>query len=235
VLREYEWSETSQVVVLLARAHGKVRGLAKGSKRLSPSSLQRYSGGIGLLTAGHVVATTRRTAELATITEWDQQDGYAHLRADLRAQRLAMYAAEATAAMLADADPHPRLYDGLLTLLEALARPGKDAALLAYQWALLDECGYRPELNRDVVAGGDLPGARAYTFDPINGGLTTTQGAAGLRVRAATVTLLRGLAGGSPLEGVEPDALVRANRLLCVYLRALLGRELNTMRVVMGA
>lgn len=234
MLREYEWSETSQVVVLLTREHGKVRGLAKGSKRLSPSSLQRYSGGIELLTAGHVVATTKRTAELANITEWDQQDGFAHLRADLRAQHLAMYAAEATAAMLADEDPHARLYEALLALIAALAGPGKDAALLAYHWALLDECGYRPELDRDVVAGGDLPAERAYTFDPINGGFTATAGAADLRVRAATVALLRGLADGALDDAADEEALARANRLLCVYLRSLLDRELNTMGVVMG-
>ncbi|MEO1235807.1 MAG: recombination protein O N-terminal domain-containing protein, partial [Planctomycetota bacterium] len=64
-IRDVDWSETSQVVVLLTETRGKVRGWAKGSRRQSPSSIQRFSGGIELLTAGQVVATTRPSTELA--------------------------------------------------------------------------------------------------------------------------------------------------------------------------
>lgn len=236
MLREYEWSETSQVVVLLTRGHGKVRGLAKGSKRLSPSSVQRFSGGIELLTLGEVIATTKRTTELASVTEWDQQRTYPVLRQDLAAQWLAMYAAEVTAAMLADLDAHPAVFDALGRFLGELA--GEDAtpqtALLCYQWALLSDCGYRPELAADVQTGQPLDGAAAYTFDATHGGLTHHEGASDWRVRAQTVALLRSVAAERPLDGAADDALARANRLLCVYIRALLDRELNTMRVVLG-
>ena len=92
-IRYLDWSETSQIVVLLTREHGKLRGLAKGSKRTSPGALARYSGGIELLTLGQVVGLTKPTSELATITEWDLQDPYPHLRRDLSAQHLGLYAA----------------------------------------------------------------------------------------------------------------------------------------------
>ncbi|NBC11562.1 MAG: DNA repair protein RecO, partial [Planctomycetes bacterium] len=186
VLREFEWSETSQVVVLLTEHHGKVRGLAKGSKRRSPSSLQRFSGGIELLTAGQIVANTKRTAELANLTEWDQQQSYPWLRTDLSAQWAAMYAAELTAAMLADLDAHPSVFQQLGVFLDALQRAKPQAALLRYQWALLDDCGYRPQLTRDVTGGGELARAQAYTFDPMAGGFTTQSGADEWRGRAAT-------------------------------------------------
>ena len=39
-IRDLDWSESSQVVVLLTEAHGKVRGLAKGSRRNSPLTLR---------------------------------------------------------------------------------------------------------------------------------------------------------------------------------------------------
>jgi len=234
VLREFEWSETSQVVVLLTEAHGKVRGLAKGSKRLSPSHLQRFSGGIELLTAGQIVANTKRTAELASLTEWDQQQSYPWLRTDLPAQWAAMYAAELTAAMLADLDPHPNVFAAMSRYLETLSCAKPQAALLDYQWTLLDDCGYRPQLARDVSAGGGLAEARSYTFDPAGGGFTTRGGADAWRVRSATLELLRRVAAGEAIGQTDDEALRRANRLLGVYARTILDRELNSMRVVLG-
>lgn len=234
-IRHIDWSESSQVVVLLTQDHGKLRGLAKGSKRQSPSAVQRFSGGIELLTMGEVVAVTKRTAELATVTEWDLQEDYHFLRRDLNAQKLAMYAADLTNAMLADEDTHPGAFtatsDYLTALPDTQARP---AALLKFQWALLEDCGYRPELNRDVRKDEPLGKAKAYTFDPVAGGLTVENGIDDWRVRAKTVVLLQKLLASESIDGTEADTLNRANKLLCVYARSILDKELPTMRVVLN-
>ncbi len=234
-LRHVEFSETSQVVVLLTERHGKVRGLAKGARRLSPSSMQRFSGGVELLTLGQVVATTKRTAELATITEWDLQDDLHHFRDDLGAQRLGLYAADVTHAMLADLDPHPAVFAALVGFLSGLADLAQpQAGLLGFQWALLDDAGYRPVLDRDVHTDAALPKAEAYTFDAQAGGFTADNGQPAWRVRHATLQALRQAEpNGKTLDVAEADAR-RANRLLCSYLRELLGRELPTMGVVLG-
>ena len=234
-IRHIDWSETSQVVVLLTQAHGKLRGLAKGSKRQSPSSVERFSGGIELLTMGQVVAVTKSTAELATLTEWDLQNDYHHLRTNFRGQRLAMYAADLSNAMLADEDAHPVVFDVMSEFLAALSDEKKHpGALLRFQWALLQDCGYRPELDRDVRLGDALGQSKAYTFDPVAGGLTVENGVADWRVRKQTVSLLRKLADGETTEDAEADSVDRANRLLCVYARAILDKELPTMRSVLG-
>jgi len=233
-IRHIDWSESSQVVVLLTQEHGKVRGLAKGSKRASPSAVQRFSGGIELLTMGQVVAVSKRTAELATVTEWDLQNDYHYLRHDLRGQRLAMYAADLTNAMLADEDAHPGAFAAMSGFLAALADiPGRAGALLRFQWALLEDCGYRPELARDVRLGEPLGKARAYTFDPVAGGLTIENGIDDWRVRGKTVALLRRVSAGEDIRGAEVDSVGRANRLLCVYARSILDKELPTMGVVL--
>ena len=236
-IRHLDWSETSQVVVLMSENHGKLRGLAKGSKRASPSHMQRFSGGIELLTRGEIVATTKPTAELATVTEWDLQDDYYHLRRDLAAHQLGMYGADAVNALAAELDPHPRSFDALRVYLEALAEPAhRQRALLDLQWTLLDDAGYRPELESDVQTNDPLPPGTAYTFDPRSGGFTTRQsvGDGDWRVRAQTVKLLGRLAKGEPFDTTDTDSLGRANRLLCAYLRWILDRELPTMRYVLA-
>ncbi|MFA9477475.1 DNA repair protein RecO [Phycisphaerales bacterium AB-hyl4] len=233
-IRHGEWSETSQLVVLMTEQLGKVRGLAKGSKRTSPSAVQRYSGGIELLTRGEIVGVLRSNTELVTLIEWDLQDDFRHLHTDFAAQQQAFYAADVVNALMADQDAHPRTFHALRSYLEALRQPsGWSAALLRFQWTLLDDAGYRPELFDDVHSGDALPNVDAYTFDPVGGGLTQRDGRKDWRVRRQTVELLRHVSQGDEPAATE-DALSRANRLLCVYLRTILDQELPTMRVVLG-
>lgn len=240
-IRDLDWSETSQIVVLLTEQHGKVRGLAKGSRRMSPSAVAKYSGGINLLNLGQVLFSLKRNTQLATVTEWDLRDDLHHLRTDLRAQRVAMYGADLCNAMLADEDPHPGTFAALAELLHTLADASAvERGLLRFQWRLLADCGFRPELEMDVQAGGPLAKARAYTFDPKLGGLTARDGLGDgpWRVRGQTVELLRAVAAGdadalaadataSPIAGVD-----RANRLLAVYARALLDKEVPSYAAV---
>lgn len=236
-IRLIDWSETSQIVALLSREHGKLRGVAKGSKRFSPSSIARYSGGIELLTAGQIVGMIRPSSDLANLTEWDLQRPHHHLRRDLRAQRIGLYAADVVNAMLADHDPHPEVHDALLALLGDLAqRDGCEMSLLRFQWQLLTDCGYEPQLG-EVKTGNTKPRTATHMFDPQAGGLTdaarTTNVRTGpWRVRDETVQLLRRVAARDRVQA-DDQAVARANRLLCVYIRTLLDRELPTMTIVL--
>lgn len=230
-IRDLDWSESSQVVVLLTERYGKVRGLAKGSRRNSPSAIARFSGGINLLSQGQAVVTTKAT-QLAALTEWDLQDDHYHLRTDLHAQWSAMYAADLTNALLADEDPHPDTFHAMRTMLQSFKVPQASAlALLRFQWALLVDVGYRPELSQDVDTGNALPKAKAYSFDPKLGGLTTRNGMHDehWRVRSETVDLLRAIANNHETKSCKHIAFVRANRLLCTYFRSLIDKQLPTM------
>ena len=143
-IRDLDWSETSQLVVMLTRDHGKVRGLAKGSRRQSPSAIAKFSGGINLLNRGEVVATTRRNTQLAAVTEWDMQDDHFHLRRDLSAMRLASYGADLCNAMLADEDAHPGTFEALLVFLRALNPGGTEVPPpSAEAYGELLECNYK--------------------------------------------------------------------------------------------
>ena len=230
-IRDLDWSESSQLVVLLTESHGKVRGLAKGSRRNSPSAIARFSGGINLLSQGQAIVTTKAT-QLAAVTEWDLQDDHYQLRTDLHAQWSAMYAADLINAMLADEDPHPDSFTALQAMLQSFAEPETAAlALLRFQWALLVDVGYRPELSQDVETGNALPKAKAYSFDPKLGGLTTRNGMHDehWRVRSKTVDLLNAIAIEQETNPYAHEVIVRANRLLCTYFRTLIDKQLPTM------
>ena len=266
-IRHIDWSETSQVVALFTREHGKVRGLAKGSKRTSPSAVAKFSGGIELLTRGEVIATTKPTSDLAAITEWDLQEPFHHLRTDLSAWKLGMYAADLVGALTADHDPHPVTFEAMVGFLEAVgsrlrlsasgavgsdrAQVAVQAALLRFQWDVLSDCGFKPELRVDVRSGEVLEekeitkGAGQLSFDARAGGVTReavesvaagrVNSAGPWRVRKETVALLRSLEESRAMPGeADAESLTRANRLLCVYVRAIVDRELPTMGFVMN-
>ena len=236
-IRDLDWSESSQVVVLLTERHGKVRGLAKGSRRNSPSAIAKFSGGINLLSAGQITVTTKPAEQLATVTEWDLRGDHYHLRTNLAAQWTAMYAADLINALLADEDPHPGAYAALSKLLADLSQADAVAlSLLRFQWALLVDVGYKPELELDVETGQALPKARAYSFDPKLGGLTTRNGMhdENWRVRSTTVDRLRAVSSETAIQAAKEDAVMRANRLLCTYFRALLDKPLPTMQLILN-
>jgi DNA repair protein RecO (recombination protein O) len=236
-IRVYDWSETSQTVTLFGRTLGLIRAVAKGSKRdKSP-----FSGGLQPLTRGEMSAILKPSVDLANLTAFDLQETFPALRTSLSSFYSGMYLADLVQHALHERDPHPALFDRLLLSLRLLGEPVHDRrAVLNFQWAVLSETGYRPELDADVHLGTPLAPARTYGFSPRLGGFIAdaTEAPAGVpvpvwRVRAETLDLLRALASDS-LGAVAPESTDRASRLLAAHLREVLGRDLPSMRPLFG-
>ena len=226
-VRHWDFSETSQTVSLLLREHGLLRGLAKGARREKGA----FSGGIELLTRGQVVGIVKSSTALATLTSWDLCETFPAVRGSYEAYGAAMYMADLTGQLLRDGDPHPGVYDALLKALRGLGQAvGRE--LLAFQWSLLAECGYAPELTNDVRTSTPLERASTYGFAPSLGGLVADEGdGAWWRVRANTIDVLRGVDSTGEASGSD-EAVDRANRLLASYVREILGKEPPSMGVV---
>jgi len=254
-VRQWDWSETSQTVSLFCRGHGLIRAVAKGSRRDD----RRFSGGIEVGTLGEVVLIIKRAPAMAVLAGWDLRETFAHNRRDLGAFNAAMYVLELMQQMFEAADPHVALFDRLVGALGGLGDPRRRPMVLAcFQWSLLEEAGYRPVLDRDVVTGKPLPEANTYAFRPARGGLGVDPRASGAsgaaagvsdgvrstggpiwRVRRETVEALRRLASNKRDEGsiaVEAGAVLdRVNRLLASYLREIIGHQPPAMAVVFGS
>jgi len=218
VLGRVEYSEASQIITLCTRAHGKVRVIAKGIKR---GTKKRYATGVDLLEVGEVTFIARREAAagLSTMTEWRQTRTLSGLREKLFRIHAGQYAAEVTAHLTEDWDPHPGLYDALVGCLEALAEAdGHLEPTVAYLRNLLTAIGSWPVFHACVRCGavGDSP-----HFSSLEGGLICDSCGPAQpekrRVRPQTVHLLRGDAGAEATEG--------GFALLNYHIAHLMGRE----------
>ena len=149
VLAVRRHGETALVAHVLTRGHGRHAGLVHGGQGRR---------GRTVFQVGNAVQLTWRArldehlgtyaAELAT--------GYAArvMEDPLRLACLAAAAAIAEAG-LPEREPHPRAYDGLAALLEALDRDGGwDAAYARWELELLAELGFGLDLSRCAATGG---------------------------------------------------------------------------------
>jgi DNA repair protein RecO (recombination protein O) len=198
VVRRLDYSETSQVLAFFTRGGGLQRLLAKGVKR---GTKKKFATGIDLLERGEVayLPARRDGGGLGTLTEWRQREIHMGLRSDLRRLYAGQYAAEVTAAMTEEGDPHPELYEAFAGLLGDLNDADRGAAglslLVGYQRQLLRSAGLWPDLTRCVMCDKPAPAGRAAYFSAHQGGLVCRACEGGLvekrLVPAAVLTALR--------------------------------------------
>jgi DNA repair protein RecO (recombination protein O) len=146
-IRVSDYSETSQVVTLFARLTGKVRAIAKGSKRAKSA----FDGPIEMLSFGDAVFSGTQREGLATLTEYQQQPVRGQMRRNLFALNSALLAAELLNSMTDDYDPHIVLFDHFLRFLQDVedGQVGSERRdflirLVLFQLVLLHEVGLRP-------------------------------------------------------------------------------------------
>jgi len=150
-IRALDYSETSQIVTLFIRATGKIKAIAKGSKR--PKSA--FDGPIEIFSCGKIVFSDSTKEKLATLTEFEQQPGFTHQSDNLFAFNCCLLGTELLSSLTNDYDPHPQLFDSFLQFLQNTnetrdaLHASRDtlALLILFQLALLKEVGLQPILN----------------------------------------------------------------------------------------
>lgn len=234
VLGRLDYSETSQVLVLFTREHGKIRAIAKGIKR---GTKTRFAVGIDLLDIGEVMFTSRveQRERLATITEWKQSLGLSALRDRLARIQAGQYAAEITAGLTVDWDPHAEVFDGLSGTLRGLAEAERVLpAVVRYQALLLEAIGSLPRFDACVRCES---ASELTHFSSFEGGLICRSCEPGQvekrATRAATVGTMQTLVGrGGEIEALEDAGLKGPFALLNYHLSHLMGREPAMARAV---
>ncbi|KVC83341.1 DNA repair protein RecO [Burkholderia ubonensis] len=161
VLHSYPYRETSLIIDVLTRDHGRLALVAKGAKR--PHSALR---GV-LQTFQPLLLSWSGKSEMRTLTGAEWVGGMLPLAGD--ALLCGFYANELLVKFCAREDPQPPLFNHYVVTLTRLAH-GEPAVqvLRSFERVLLRETGYAMTLNR-TVARRAVEADRLYVFDPERG------------------------------------------------------------------
>jgi len=161
VLRAYDLGETSKIVVLLTRARGKVRAVAKGARGARP----RYRSALEPLSEVSVSLYGRQGADLLRVGDCDLlRSAFRTGERGLEAALFLSYAAELLDAFAQEGEAEERVYRLGLVTLRAVEEGGAVSSLARYLEAwLLRLNGLYPPLDHCAACSRPLPaGALRY-------------------------------------------------------------------------
>lgn len=217
LLHHREWSDSSRILELMTRRHGRVTLFAHGARRpQSPwRGLLRPFLPLSVSWTGRADGGTLRGAEAAGAAP------------ALPAERLlsGFYLNELLLRLLPREDRHERLFDSYGLALAGLAASADQQCLRVFERVLLEDLGYGPELGAEAAAGQPLHPDRYYHFEPGRGLLAVRDSDAGDAFRGHDLlAVARGELG-------QPPALAAARRIYgaaiahCLEGRGLASRE----------
>lgn len=219
VLHTTAWRETSLIVELLTRHHGRIACVAKGAKR--PRSALR--GVLHAFQPLHVGFAGQHELRTLTSAEWLGGMGSPQGEGLL----CAFYLNELLVKLLPRDDAHPALFDAYAQALVSLGLGGPpEACLRRFEWQLLREIGYALDLQRDAD-NQPVRADRRYSLMPGRGFLATD---------ADEPTLFQGrtLLDMADERYDSASTLIQAKRLTRTLLaRHLDGQTLKTRQILM--
>ncbi len=161
VLHSYPYRETSLIIDVLSRDHGRLALVAKGAKR--PHSALR-----GVLQTFQPLALSwSGKSEVRTLTGAEWVGGMLPLAGD--ALLCGFYVNELLVKFCAREDPHPQLFHHYVVTMMRLAHDEPPVQVLrSFERVLLRETGYAMALDRTVTRRAVVADGR-YVFDPERG------------------------------------------------------------------
>ncbi len=182
VLRVVEFSETSLVVTLFSREHGKLGALAKGARRPKGP----FESALDLLALCRIVFLRKSSESLDLLTEAKLQRRFHPAGRDLSSLYAGYYVAELLDKLTDQYDPHPERFDLADETLEAL-EAGEPVAkrMLRFELLMLRQLGLLPSLETCADCGAIVRTAGRVAFGHADGGVLCDKCRVGKRQVAA--------------------------------------------------
>jgi len=239
-IRTVDYSETSQILTLFGRLSGKIRAIAKGSKRAKSA----FEGPIEVLAFGRIMYSPAYEGKLATLTEFQQEPVRGQVRRDLFTLNSVLFAAELVDLLTDEYDPHPDLFDQFIAFIQDIEEGRLETArrdvlirLILFQLVLLYEAGLRPILNACANC--------KRTFGPDWGETYFSHAANGLICRDCEMSFpdkvllsakaAKYLTDVKQIATADDRTLDEIERVLVRHLTGILGHRLKMAEYVLGS
>jgi len=240
VLKSSAFGETSAVVTLLTRDHGKLRGLAKGAWRPKAG----FDAALDLLSSCEVVVLRKSSGGLHLVTEASLERRFRV--ASLEAFHAALHLAEVADGLTAEDDPQPEAFDAIHDAIrrlsgrpppaEARERPGEDvhSILLRTELRMLRLCGHGVSLSACASCGRSAAAPGRSAFGLLDGGVLCDRCRRGRRsvvsISEACLAALRAAEGD---RGIASDVLGEVRAVMNTLLTNSLERRLRVANLLL--
>jgi DNA repair protein RecO (recombination protein O) len=226
-LRTYKLGEADRIVVLMTRAHGKVRAVARGVRRTGSKFGSRMEPGSVVQ-----VQLYEGRGELDGVSQVETSETHPRTRSDLSRLGHAAALLEAIDMVAQEREPNARLHDMLVGGLASVEESNPPAVVAGFYLKLLAAEGVAPELGVCSVCG-ESP--ERLMWAPETGALRCASCGGGRVVTDETLTLSRAVLGGGlkavlelPAGPVVHDLEAFASGLLEHHIE----RRLRAIRVL---
>ena len=232
ILRRRDFGESDRILIIFTRKLGRISGIAKGSRK--PTS--RIAGHLELFMRCSFLISRGRNLHL--ITQAEVIDPYDSLRQELKGIGQGSYIVELVDAVTYEEGSNLKLYDLLVTTLDALDS-GQDPAIITHYFELhlLGLVGFQPEFFICVECGKQVIEQDQYISGELGGVVCPNclANAAGADIRPVPARLLKYLRHFQrsslqeliPLK-ISPDVREGLEDLIHYYLTHTLEKHLNS-------
>ena len=234
ILKRREQGEADRVITIFTPEYGKRVVIAKGVRK--PTSRK----------AGHLEPFTHASLMLAKGKTWDivtnaqTVTSFRKLREDLDLTAYAYYFCELLDAFVQEDDPHPELYDLLLTAFRRLEEsPNPSLTARWYELALLKQAGFAPQLFNCVQCGDPIQPVTNYFSHERGGVLCPKHGEGASDAQPIPLNSLKVLRfiQRQPYQHIilldlTPGTTRQVEKLMGDYLRYLLERRLKSAKFI---
>lgn len=170
-LKSRKWGEADRIVTFYTLRFGKVRGVARGARRVK----SRFGSALEPFVSSDLNLFEKAHDSLYRVTQADIQESFSQLREDLTLMSGGARLVNLVTAITAEHDPCPVIFDTLLNGLRIL-QSGGDTVLMTVllQIRLLGQSGFRPQTDHCAGCGALFQKPRTASllwFSPESGGL----------------------------------------------------------------
>ena len=167
VLKSRRWGDADRIVTCYTLRFGKIRAVARGARRMK----SRLGGSIEPFVLCQMDLFEKPGDSLYRLSQVAMQESFLAFREDLTLMTAAARMVNLVAAVVAEGDPDPRMFEALeqgLRSLVASRDPG--LTVLLFQIRVLGVTGFKPQTHHCASCGRNCPEA-APQFSPSAGGL----------------------------------------------------------------
>ena len=155
VLKSFPYGDTSLISRCLTREMGKIGVIVRGARR-KKNPMGAYFQPMSYL---DLMFYYKQTRDLQTVSKASFSELWLNIQNHLKPMSIGLSILEMTERAITDHDPHPELFDELVTCLRALDAQSFPVNIVYwyYEMQLLTQLGFKPDLSLNDFPGMNLP------------------------------------------------------------------------------